>query len=39
MDIQTLKRIELPDANGAPRRIGDLWADNRLILVFARHFG
>jgi len=39
MDVQQLSRVELPDTDGAPRRLGDLWADRPLILVFARHFG
>jgi hypothetical protein len=29
----------LPDADGAPRRLGDLWADRPVVLEFLRHFG
>ena len=39
MDIDTLADLELPDAAGAAHRLGDLWADRPIVLVFLRHFG
>ena len=39
MDLQGLADITLPDSEGAPRRLGDFWADRPVILVFLRHFG
>jgi hypothetical protein len=39
VDLQALASIELPDSSGAPRRLGDLWADRPVVLVFLRHFG
>ena len=31
--------LELPDANGAPRRLSEFWADGPVHLIFMRHFG
>jgi hypothetical protein len=39
MNIATLAALELPDATGASHRLGDLWADKQVVLVFLRHFG
>jgi hypothetical protein len=39
MNVEALKRIELPGADGKVRRLGDLWASSPVVLVFARHFG
>ena len=39
MDLARLSSISLPDQNGAMHRLGDLWADRPVILVFLRHFG
>jgi hypothetical protein len=39
MDVARLADLELPDSTGAPRRLGDFWADRTVILVFLRHFG
>jgi len=39
MDLQRLASLSLPDANAAPRRLGDFWRERRVVLVFARHFG
>jgi hypothetical protein len=39
MDLATLEGVELSDADGQPQRLGDLWADRPVILVFLRHFG
>jgi hypothetical protein len=39
MDLAALEAVELLDCEGKRRRLGDLWADRRVVLVFARHFG
>jgi peroxiredoxin len=39
MDLATLSALSLPDENGAPHRLGDLWQDRPVVLVFLRHFG
>jgi hypothetical protein len=39
MDIAALADLELPDASGTTHRLGDLWADKPIVLVFLRHFG
>ena len=39
MDLKRLEEIELADADGVPRRLGDYWAARPVILVFLRHFG
>jgi hypothetical protein len=39
VDLTALSQLELRDAAGAPRRLGDLWAQQPILLVFLRHFG
>jgi peroxiredoxin len=39
MDVARLSSISLPDQNGTMHRLGDLWADQPVIVVFLRHFG
>jgi hypothetical protein len=39
MDVDALASLELRDSTGSPRRLGDLWADRPVVLVFLRHFG
>jgi hypothetical protein len=39
VDVRRLADLQLPDSTGAPRRLGDFWADRPVILVFLRHFG
>ena len=39
MDINRLEDVALSDADGKSHRLGDLWADRPVILVFLRHFG
>jgi hypothetical protein len=39
VDVAALSELELTDATGAPRRLGDYWAERPVILVFLRHFG
>ena len=31
--------IRLPDAHGRDARIGDLWSDRPVVLVWLRHYG
>jgi len=39
MDLARLSNITLPDQHGKPHRLGDLWKDQPVVLVFLRHFG
>lgn len=39
VDVAALAEVELLDATGAPRRLGDAWAERPVVLVFLRHFG
>jgi hypothetical protein len=34
-----LERIELSDADGGRVRLGELWRERPVALVFVRHFG
>jgi hypothetical protein len=34
-----LADLTLPDAQGRPHRLGDLWAEHTVVLVFLRHYG
>ena len=34
-----LSKVELSDWTGASTRLGDLWEDRPVVLVFIRHFG
>ena len=34
-----LADLELSDWRGAPRRLGNYWAEGPVVLVFIRHFG
>jgi hypothetical protein len=37
--LSDLADLSLSDPDGAPHRLGDLWADERHVLLFLRHFG
>jgi hypothetical protein len=39
MDLAALSDIALVDHRGAPHRLGDLWRNQPIVLVFLRHFG
>jgi hypothetical protein len=39
MDIESLAGLELEDAEGNPRRVGEWIADKPVVLVFLRHYG
>lgn len=34
-----LAEIELEDSEGHARRLGELWRERAVVLVFVRHFG
>ncbi len=35
----TLAPLVLPEADGEATRLGDLWQDSPVVLVFLRHYG
>jgi len=39
MDIRALESVSLSDADGQVYRLGDVWAEKPVIVVFLRHFG
>ena len=39
MDLGRLGQVELAGVDGGKHRLGQLWADRPVILVFLRHFG
>jgi len=39
MDLPALSALSLPDPHGNPHRLGDLWRDQPVVVVFLRHFG
>jgi hypothetical protein len=39
MDLLALGSISLAGADGAEHRLGDLWRERSVVLVFLRHFG
>ena len=39
MDIEGLGQVVLDDAHGTGHRLGALWEDRPVVLVFFRHFG
>src|SRR3954447_9034385 len=39
MDLATLDALKLADATGTQHQLGDLWAEQPVVLVFLRHFG
>jgi len=39
MDLTALSEVSLIDSTGASHRLGDLWRDRPIVLVFLRHFG
>jgi hypothetical protein len=34
-----LANLVLPDQEGNPQRVGDLWKNGPALLMFVRHFG
>jgi hypothetical protein len=39
MDLNALSDVSLSDPDGKQHRLGDLWRDHTIVLVFLRHFG
>jgi hypothetical protein len=39
MDLGALSGVSLLDSAGTSYRLGDLWRDQPIVLVFLRHFG
>jgi hypothetical protein len=39
VDLASLADVKLSDHTGAAHRLGDLWRDRPIVLVFLRHFG
>jgi hypothetical protein len=39
VDLATLSDASLADSGGTQHRLGDLWRDRPIVLVFLRHFG
>ncbi len=37
--VSAMADLTLQDPQGAPVRLGDLWAERPLVLLFLRHFG
>lgn len=38
-NVKAVEDITLPDSNGDQRRVGDLWKDKPIVLVWLRHYG
>jgi hypothetical protein len=38
-DASSLADLSLPDPDGRTTRLGDLWTEERHLLLFLRHFG
>ncbi len=39
MDIEALEAVELTGTDERTHRLGDIWAERPVIVVFLRHFG
>jgi hypothetical protein len=39
MDVAALSNVSLADSSGVSHRLGDLWNEKPVVLVFLRHFG
>jgi len=39
MDMTALADVSLDDSSGMTHRVGDLWKEQPVVLVFLRHFG
>lgn len=37
--LAELANLSLPDVEGRPHRLGDLWEKRQVVVVFLRHFG
>ena len=39
MDVEAFADLELLDAQGTPRRLGDWFAERPTVVAFLRHYG
>jgi hypothetical protein len=39
VDLEALSSLTLTDHTGASHRLGELWRDQPVVVVFLRHFG
>lgn len=39
VDVSALGEVVLDDSEGVAHRLGDLWAEQAVVLNFLRHFG
>jgi hypothetical protein len=39
VDLAALSNITLSDSTGEQHRLGNLWRDRPVVVVFLRHFG
>jgi hypothetical protein len=38
-DLSAIEDVKLPDHEGNEVRLGDLWSDRRILIVWLRHYG
>jgi hypothetical protein len=38
-DMSSIEEVKLPDPDGRMIRLGDLWSEHRVIVVWLRHYG
>ena len=38
-NVRAIENTVLPDSFGHERRVGDLWKDGPVVLVWLRHYG
>ncbi|HJR45560.1 MAG TPA: hypothetical protein VJ927_08125 [Actinomycetota bacterium] len=38
-NLRAIQDVELPDPDGQLHRVGDLWRERPVVLVWLRHYG
>ena len=38
-NVKAIEDVVLPDSYGREQRVGDLWKDQPVVLVWLRHYG
>ena len=38
-NVKAIEDVALPDSYGQEQRVGDLWKDQPVVLVWLRHYG
>jgi hypothetical protein len=38
-NVRAIEEVTLPDSFGEEHRVGDLWKDQPVVLVWLRHYG